>query len=98
MGAKGRCTNPNNPSYKDYGARGIEFRFNSFQEFLNEVGRRPSSQHSLDRIDNNGHYAKGNLRWADKKAQANNRRLYHETLLQRIADLEAKLALTNSVL
>ena len=97
-GAKGRCTNPKNQSYEDYGARGIQFRFNSFQEFLEEVGKRPSSYHSLDRINNDGHYEKGNLRWANKKEQANNRRIYHETLLQRIAELEAKLSLTNSVL
>lgn len=98
VSAKGRCTNPRNKSYKDYGARGIQFRFTSFQQFLDEVGMRPSSSHSLDRIRNAGNYEPGNVRWADKKAQANNRRLYHETLLQRIAELEAKLALTNAVL
>lgn len=91
-GARGRCTNPNNPCYHDYGGRGIEFRFTKFQDFLDEVGPRPSPKHSLDRINNDGHYEKGNLRWATKKHQANNRRSYHETLLNRIAELEAQLA------
>lgn len=91
-GAKGRCTNPRNRSYKDYGARGIQFRFNSFQEFLDEVGLRPLPQYSLDRINNDGHYEKGNLQWANKKAQANNRRLYHETLVNKIAALETENA------
>jgi hypothetical protein len=96
-GAKGRCTNPKNRSYPDYGRRGIEFRFTSFQEFLDEVGYRPSSLHSLDRKNNDGHYERGNLRWATKEEQANNRRPYHETLARRIAELEAQLVnLTNA--
>jgi hypothetical protein len=103
-GAKGRCTNPRNRSYKDYGGRGIEFRFTSFQEFLKAVGYRPSPLHSLDRIENDGHYEPGNVQWATKEHQANNRRAYHETLNRqiaaqatRIAELEAQLVnLTNA--
>jgi hypothetical protein len=92
-GAKGRCTNPRNRSYSDYGGRGIQFRFSSFQEFLNAVGLRPSPEHSLDRIENDGHYENGNLRWATKEEQANNRRSYHITLTRRIAELEAKISM-----
>lgn len=91
VSAKGRCINSKNPSYPAYGGRGIEFRFTNFQEFLNEVGLRPSPLHSLDRINNDGHYEKGNLRWATKEAQANNRRTYHETLIRRISKLESQL-------
>jgi hypothetical protein len=88
--AKNRCTNPNNTAYYNYGGRGIEFRFKSFEEFLAEVGNRPSPQHSLDRFPNNdGHYEPGNVRWASKKEQARNRRCDNCVLLmQRIKDLE----------
>ena len=72
--AKTRCTNPKVIGFSRYGGRGIEFRFKTFQEFLQEVGNKPSPQHSIDRIDNNGHYEKGNVRWATKKEQARNTR------------------------
>lgn len=77
MGAKGRCRNPKDPSYYRYGGRGIEFRFDSFQSFLIEVGERPSSGHSLDRINVNGHYEVGNLRWATRSEQQNNKTNNH---------------------
>jgi len=73
--AKKRCNNPNSKDYKNYGGRGIEFHFTSFEEFLSCVGRRPSANHSLDRIDNNGHYEAGNVRWATDKEQYCNRRV-----------------------
>lgn len=72
--AKRRCRETSHARYGDYGGRGIEFRFNSFQEFVDELGRRPSPAHSLDRIDNDGHYEKGNVRWATRSEQSENRR------------------------
>jgi hypothetical protein len=75
--AKGRCLNPRNKFFKDYGGRpsgAINFLFVSFEEFLKEVGLRPSSKHSLDRIQNDGHYERGNIRWADKRTQRLNQR------------------------
>lgn len=74
QGAKARCTNPNLAGWKHYGGRGIRFLFESFEEFLACVGRRPSADHSLDRVDVNGNYEAGNLRWASKKEQSQNRR------------------------
>jgi hypothetical protein len=70
--AKQRCNYPKARFYKNYGGRGIEFRFNSFEDFLAEVGRKPTPKHSLERIDVNGHYEKGNIRWATMKEQSSN--------------------------
>ena len=72
--ARNRCTKPNHQAYENYGGRGIEFRFRTFSEFLEEVGRKPHPALSLDRIDNEGHYEKGNIRWATAVEQNNNRR------------------------
>ncbi len=71
--AKNRCRNPKNEDFKDYGARGIQFRFTSFDHFFAELGPRPAGM-SLDRRDNNGHYEPGNVRWASPKEQVENRR------------------------
>lgn len=72
--ARKRCRNPKDPGYADYGGRGIEFRFSTIEEWMAEVGMKPSPQHSIDRINNDGHYEKGNLRWATRSQQARNTR------------------------
>lgn len=73
---KQRCLNPNNDHYSRYGGRGItidEAFVNSFEAFLLEVGEPTSSDLSLDRVDNNLGYVKGNLRWATVAEQNSNK-------------------------
>jgi hypothetical protein len=58
--AKKRCMNPKHSRWPYYGGRGIEFRFRSFEEFFAALGPKPTPAHTLDRIDNDGHYEPGN--------------------------------------
>lgn len=74
---KNRCQNPNNAAFRFYGGRGItvcESWSNSFESFLKDMGRKPSSKHSIDRIDVNGNYEPSNCRWATQMEQSMNKR------------------------
>jgi len=72
--AKRRCEDQTSDCYKYYGGRGIQFRFTSFKQFIRSVGPKPSPELSLDRINNDGHYEPGNVRWATREQQLENRR------------------------
>lgn len=77
-----RCTDPNNRKYKDYGARGIKVSEGwlgqvGFQNFIDHIGPCTDTTLSVDRINNEGHYEPGNVRWATDTTQSNNRRSSH---------------------
>jgi len=76
---KDRCYNPTTEGYKDYGERGIKvcdrwLGLRGFDAFCEDMGKRPSKKHSIDRIDVNGDYTPNNCRWATMKQQCRNRR------------------------
>lgn len=73
-GMRKRCLNPNCERFPRYGGRGITIceRWNNFENFLADMGKRPSPEHSLDRKDNNGNYEPNNCRWADPETQHTN--------------------------
>jgi len=72
-----RCTNNNNPAFKNYGGRGITVcdRWREFQNFIDDMGPRPSGG-TLDRINNDKGYSPDNCRWVPVQVQACNKRLY----------------------
>lgn len=75
-----RCYREKNKSYKDYGGRGIivcERWLNSFENFIADMGKKPTPKHSIDRIDVNGNYEPNNCKWKTIKEQQNNRRNNH---------------------
>lgn len=76
LGIKTRCTNKNDASYLEYGARGVYVCaewMDSYEAFFNHIGPCPSDTHSIDRIDTKEGYVINNVRWATPKEQSNNR-------------------------
>ena len=71
-----RCGNPNNSSWEDYGGRGIKVdeAWDTFEQFFKDMGKRPSPDHSLDKMNNYANYGPGNCLWATAQDQAINRR------------------------
>lgn len=77
QGMKRRCLYKSHKNYKHYGGRGIkvcpEWQ-NDFLAFYNHIGRAPGKEYTVDRIDNEGNYEPGNVRWATKSEQSKNQR------------------------
>lgn len=73
---KGRCQDPTDPAFKNYGGRGIKIceRWKKFKNFIEDMGIKPEG-HQLDRIDNDGDYEPGNCRWVLPAVNSLNRRV-----------------------
>lgn len=71
-----RCRDPNCKDFKNYGGRGIKVcaRWRVYDNFIADMGRKPSAQHTLDRVDVNGDYEPSNCRWATLSEQNSNQR------------------------
>jgi len=99
-----RCLNPTNKFYDYYGGRGITVctRWLDVHNFYADMGPRPSKDHSIDRIDNNGPYCKENCRWATKKEQMRNRRvariLSHNGVSLTLSEWSEKLGISKDTL
>lgn len=94
-GILARCNNPNVKKYPEYGGRAIKVAdewLHNFRAFYSHVGERPSSRHSIDRIETDGDYRPGNVRWALPEVQANNRRT-----TRRVIYRGRSMALTDAV-
>lgn len=74
-----RCTNPKYGQFKDYGGRGIKVApewmgRGGFKKWIEHIGRRPTDKHTIGRINNDGNYEPGNVRWETRDEQMKNTR------------------------
>jgi len=99
-----RCENKKLPSYLDYGGRGITVceRWHKYENFLADMGRKPSKNHSLDRMNNEKGYSRSNCRWATRKEQVLNKRsnriVTHEGVAKTLTEWAEDAGLARSVL
>jgi hypothetical protein len=88
--AKARCTCPTNARWAGYGGRGIEWRFESYEQAYAELGPCPKGL-TLDRMDNNGHYEPGNVRWASWREQFASRRPWNWRIADQVKTTTGKV-------
>ena len=100
-----RCSNPKVSNYHRYGGRGVSVcdRWMTFENFLEDMGLRPSPRHSIDRYPNNdGDYEKSNCRWTTRIQQNRNRRNNHQITFRGktmcVAEWAEKMGIDRSVL
>ena len=105
IGVKTRCLNKKEAGYKHYGGRGIlicDRWKDSFDNFLHDMGKRPSPKHSIERLDVNGNYEPGNCVWATKSQQVlntrANKRYTHDGITLTIIEWENRVGLSRNSL
>lgn len=72
IGMKRRCADTKHKMHKFYASKGIQVKWKSFEDFWDDMGPTWRRGLSIDRVNNDGHYEKGNCRWATAREQANN--------------------------
>jgi hypothetical protein len=101
---KSRCKNPNNKDWDKYGGRGITLceRWESFENFLADMGPRPSRAHSVERKDNEKGYGPENCIWATTDVQASNRRnsrlLTHDGITLTLTEWSRRIGMSHTAL
>ncbi len=99
MNLRRRCLNPSSKSFASYGGAGVTVcrRWSMFDNFIADMGPKPTPTHQIERVDNSGNYEPGNCRWATPVEQANNRRsnvwITHNGKTQTIAQWAAESGL-----
>jgi hypothetical protein len=101
---RARCENPHSPAWHNYGGRGITVckRWRDFAAFRADMGPKPTPQHTVERINNDGPYSPKNCRWATRREQALNtrrtKRFTHEGLALTLGEWSERTGLPESLL
>ena len=99
-----RCRNPKSTNYANYGGRGITVcqHWEKFEPFLEDMGPKPTPQHSIERRDNNLGYSKENCYWATRNEQnhnkRNNKRIYFHGITMTLAEWAKHLGVSRQTI